>query len=90
MANILTQNPLVLDTSGATIFFPGGIKVRHFEWSGYGAGNSAIVNNGLGKLVWQGTPTTDTQEVRSGQVGWVDTGIVLATLTGGKVLVYFE
>jgi len=90
MSNIITQNPAIIDTPGATVFFPKGCKLKHMEWSGYLAGATCVVNNGLGNLVWNPDPASDLEEVRTAAIGWVDTGLIVPTLTSGKLLVFFE
>jgi len=90
MANQLAQSPAVIDTAGATIFFPKGCKVKHMEWTNYLAGATLIVNNGLGNLIWSPTAANDLSEVRTAAIGWIDTGFQVPTLSSGKLLVFFE
>lgn len=91
MANLLHDNPWTLDTAGATVLFTTYAKVRHFEWTGFAAGNTVLVSDQNGKEVWKAVAplTVSESEVRSGQVGWIN-GLVLTTLGGGTVKVYIE
>jgi len=90
MANRVTQSPMIIDTPGATIFYPHGIKIRHMEWQGYLAGATAIVQDGLGGNIWAPTAASDLSEVRTAAVGWIDTGIAITTLSSGKITVFFD
>jgi len=86
--NDISANPMVLDTPGATVLWPYSMKVEHYEFVNYAAqGNQAIIQGFDGKIKWSVTGTSDLQEVRSAKVGWVN-GLVLSTLSAGKVLVY--
>ena len=91
MANRLIDNPWTLDTPGATVLNTNKIKVRHFEWAGFAASNSVILQDRFGNEIWKAVaPTTVSEsEVRSGGTGWHE-GLILATLTGGTVKVYIE
>jgi len=89
MANDVSSNPMVFDTAGASVVWPYMTKVYHFEYSGYGTqGNVAIIKNRNGKVVCQMTGASDLEEVRSGNIGWIE-GIIVDTLQGnGIVLAY--
>jgi len=89
MANSLTTNPWVIDTPGAAILFAGDIYLDHFEWSGYLAGASCVVQDRFGKTVWNPAPAQDLEEVRSGKVDKIH-GLVVPTLTNGQVRVYIR
>lgn len=91
MANSITTNPWVVDTPSATILFQGNVKVKHMEYSLYTAqGSQCIVNDRNGKVIWSATGASDLEEVRSGNVGWVE-GIAVPTLENSGILrVYFE
>lgn len=86
MANALGQNPIMIDTPGATVLFNSNVKVFHFEYAGYTAqGNLCIVQNMGGHEIWRATGAADLEEVRSAMVGWVN-GIIVPTLQGGGFL----
>ena len=89
MANNLASTPWVIDTTSAVILFSPDVKIRHMEWSGYGAGNTCSVQDRFTKVIWNPTPATDLSEVRSGGVGWVY-GIGTVTITGGQLRIYLE
>jgi hypothetical protein len=91
VANDLTSNPWVVDTASATVIFKHNIKVRHMEYSLYGAQpNQCIVKDQTGKVVWSATGAADLSEVRSGNIGWIN-GLAVPTLDGGGILrLYFD
>ena len=92
MANDLSSNPMVFDTAAAgTVVWPYNMKIHHFEYSGYGTqGNLAILKNKNGKIVCQMTGADDLEEVRSGNIGWIE-GLIVDTLQGnGIVLAYLS
>lgn len=88
MANDVSSTPMVLDTPGATVLWPAQLNVEHFEFVNYAAQGNQVVIQGIdGKIKWSVTGAADLQEVRSGKVKWIN-GLVLSTLSAGKVLVY--
>lgn len=92
MANLLAQNPWVLDGTGAgSVLVKNQIKIKHFEYVGYASGLTSIatLTNALGDTLWSTTGTTDGVNQRSGTVGWVQ-GLILVSITDGKILVYFD
>lgn len=90
MANVLTANPWVVDTASATAVFSSEIKVRHMEFVAYAAAtDKVIVTDKNGILVWQGDGNADLESERSGNIGWVN-GLIVSTLTSGKLLVYID
>lgn len=90
MANQLAANPMKIDTPGPGVLFSSNMKLRHIEFTGYAAtSDKAIVTDRYGNIIAELSATTDLQEVRTGNVGWVY-GLIVPTLTSGIVLVYFE
>lgn len=90
MANNLTQNPMYIDTPSAVPIILTAYKLKHIEFVGYANySDKAIVTNLLGHTLAELTSAADLQEVRTGNIGWVD-GIVVPTLTSGAVLIFFE
>lgn len=91
MANVLKDNPWTLDTPGATVLFSTFVKVRHFEWSDFAAGNAVTIQDKNGNEVWRAVApaTVSESEVRSGGTGWHN-GLILSALTGGRVKVFWE
>lgn len=95
MANDLTQNPWTFDTTATSTAggYPTSVKVSHFEFIDYTAdGDTAQIKNGLGKVIWEANGAVDLQPIRSGKVGWVDTGLFLSALSNAasRVRVYIE
>jgi hypothetical protein len=92
MANLLAQNPLVLDGSSLHVnLIKGQMKVKHFEFVQYAQGLTSIVSiaNALGDLLWYSTGNTTGANERSGNIGWVQ-GLQELTHTDGFLLVYFD
>lgn len=89
MANSLTTNPWYFDTAGGGVLFLGDIYVDHFEWSGYSAGATCVVQDRFGKVIWNPGPAADGEEVRSGKTDKFH-GINIATLTSGQVRAYIR
>lgn len=88
MANSITTNPWILDTTGATVLWPSRVKINNIEFAGYAVDtDNCLVQDKHGRTVWIGNGSSDLQTVRSGKIGWVD-GLILNTLTSGKVYVY--
>ena len=90
MANKLAQNPMNVDTPSPNPLVKGSVKLKHIEFVGYALATSkVIITNLAGVIIAELTGTSDIQEVRTSNIGWVD-GIVVPTLTSGLVLIYFE
>jgi hypothetical protein len=93
MANDLSGRQWRLDTptpfgSLNALLWNGNIKVHHFEFSEYASqGSQAVLKDRNGKIVWSPTGAADLEEVRSGNVGWVN-GLILDSLDSGLVIVY--
>lgn len=96
MANVLTGNPLRIDTAAPFAalvkLFNSTLFVHHFEFSKYALqGNRCQVRDGHGRYVWDITGAGDLEEVRSGTVGPVFDGMYVDNVEGGGVLsVYFK
>jgi hypothetical protein len=92
MANLLAQNPMVLDGSSlSTILLKTQIKIKHFEFVEYANGTASVVTitNQFGDLLWSSTGNSTGDNQRSGNVGWVQ-GLQETTHTDGFLLVYFD
>lgn len=90
MANRLTENPFVIDTASANVLFKGNIEVDYFEFTGYALDtDNVIVQDNAGNLIWQENGASDLRNVRSGHVGYIR-GLIVPTLTSGKLLVFFK
>ena len=90
MANNLTANPWVVDTPSATPIFRTYAKLRHIEFTSYAVdADNCVVNDQNGVTVWVGNGNPALESERSGSIGWVN-GVVVPTLTAGKVLIYHD
>lgn len=92
MANLLAQNPMVLDGSSlSVVLLKTQLKIKHFEFVEYANGTASVVTiaNQFGDLLWScsGNSTGDNQ--RSGNIGWVQ-GLQEIVHTDGFLLVYFD
>lgn len=94
MANVLTANPIKLDTTGATSAIANRLKIKAIVWdsgdSGAAGDNCVIHDANGGDVVWQATVGTAKETISSYLGGvWVE-GLYLTTLNNGVVLVYLE
>jgi hypothetical protein len=99
MANVLTDNPLIIDTTSGTVLFSGGrAKVTQIEFEGYlNETDACEVQNTNGKTIWYGPGRADLDTVRSGRIGWVYGLLIPVNMTNGnknlntgRILIYFE
>lgn len=91
MANNVSTNPWILDTVTAGVILPTNMKIKHIEFTGYNlATDTCQVQDGNGNIIWQGNGAADFQEVRSGAVGWVHSGLRLSQISSGVVRVYLD
>jgi hypothetical protein len=92
MANLLAQNPMVLDGSSlSVVLVKTQLKVKHFEFVEYANGTASVVtiSNRFGDLLWSCTGNSTGDNQRSGNVGWVH-GLLENVHTDGFLLVYFD
>lgn len=91
MANKMTDNPWTLDTASAGVVINKNyIKVRHFEFVDYAAdGDTAVLKNQLGDVVWKANGASDFRPVVSTNIGWIN-GLIFDSVTAGIVRVYIE
>lgn len=82
------DTPTPFGTAGF-LLWPGNVFVKQAEFEDYAAqGNTAILKDRNGKIVWQPTGAGDLSPVRLGDIGWVE-GLGLDTLTGGGMVVLY-
>ncbi len=88
MGNVLTGRQLYADTAGVlwqtqvkvgTIIFSGGIVM----------GDTAVLNDRLGRPVWRGVIGSELEPENSPKIGWCE-GLTLASITNGNVIIYIE
>lgn len=92
MANRIAGRPWVLDTATPGVpIWTSWMKIAHIEYTGYAAaGNTAILNDINGDLVWQAVGLADLSDQDSFKIGWVQGLIPQQIQGGGKVVVYIE
>ena len=101
MANDLTCNPLVIDTAAATAILSGYLDITNIRWVDYNNdiadGDQAVVNNAASKTIWEtrctatgaGVPL-DVKDETAFPFGLQVKGLIVPTLTHGKVYIYFK
>ena len=94
-SNVLTQNPIIVDTVAATALITGYFEVVAIRWHSCGtAGHDAIVQNAAGTVKWQANCSTST--LQDEQSSWpVDAplrmqGLLVPTLGSGTLLIYVK
>ena len=89
MANNITTNPWILDTTTTSVIWPCTLYVDHYEFVDYTNDmDTCTIKNGAGVEVWKANGASDLEEVRSGKVGVVHGGLYLSQLSAGKVRVF--
>ena len=89
MANVLTTNPIILDTAGATSAIARRVFIKAILW--YGATNSAhtcVIHDASGGNIVFGASVTAAGEVVTVNLNTRLAGIYLTTLGSGTVLIY--
>jgi len=101
MSNLIDQNPLIFDTAAATVAVSSYLTITNIRWVDYNNdiadGDQAVVKDSAGKVIWEaritatgtGVPTYPqdyTDFVPSFQVK----GLIISTLTHGKIYVYCD
>ena len=91
MSNILTKNPIVLDTVGATSALAQKVRIKSLFWEGAANGNALALHDAAsGNLIWESAWVTGNgpHQIYFGEMGLEVVGLYLTTLGGGKLLVY--
>lgn len=94
MANSLLQNPLVIDTAGATVLLPGPIRIAGVKVVGLTtSGHSCVIADSDGttaRTVYEHVITTSLNVGGSYEPINVmcKRGIAVTTLSSGKVYIY--
>jgi hypothetical protein len=101
MANVINQNPLIIDTASATPFITGRIAIEKFRWiidSGSAGGDAVVVKDGVGKTVWEAVladvgASADVvlPEDSNFITPFVTMGLAVTTLAAGtKLYIYYK
>lgn len=87
MANLLDQNPWVLDTAGGGVIVVGKVFPRTIRWVGATtAGHQVVIQDSNGKVVWA-SEAAGANYVESDRVEIAWDGLDLVTLGSGKVYI---
>lgn len=92
MANVVTGNPISLDTQAVANVSPFGtsrIRIRHIEYTDYAVATELFeLQDSEGRTVWSGNGNADFSPVVSQEIGWVK-GLSVQTLVApGRFLVF--
>jgi len=96
MANVLSGNPLKIDTLGDVYATPAQqscrMNIAHIEFVGYSvATDEGILTDNEGREVWRAHGSDDMSPVVSQDIGWVKGLIATSfTLGTGFFLVYLR
>ena len=93
MSNVLTSNPIKLDTTGATSSITNGLRIIGFVWD---SGDSGTVGDNVvlhdasgGNVVFQATLAVAKDTIIFNPAKPLDTkGLYLTTIDNGVLLVY--
>ena len=94
-SNVLTGNPLIVDTAAATSIVTEYFEVVLIRWHNCGtASDNAIVQNAAGVVKWQANCSTTT--LQDEQSAWPTDaplrmqGLLVPTLSSGTLLIYVK
>ena len=101
MSNVLTGNPLVLDTAAAAAVLSGPLNITKIRWVDYNNdiadGDQAVVQDAAANSVWEarcttvGAGTTTPPGAESNFVpAFRTSGLLVPTLTHGKIYIYLD
>ncbi len=95
MANILTSNPLYIDTAASSLIIPANqvLNVTAIMWNGYtDATHQVVVKNGAGTEIANSLGHTDKSSVDlvGGNGAKLIYGLIVSTLGSGHVQVFCE
>lgn len=92
MANVVTGNPLLLDTQAVGNLSPFGtsnVRIRHIEYIDYTVATEVFeLRDSEGRVVWRGGGHGDFSPVVSQEIGWVKGLVIFLLVAPGKFLVY--
>jgi hypothetical protein len=100
MANIVDQNPLILDTAAATNVVTGDLAITKIRWvfgNPPADGDSVVLKDAAGKTIYTDTVQdvgTAAVQVVSADCNFIPPlekkGLAITTLTDGVVYIYYE
>lgn len=90
MANVLTGNPLVIDTAGAGVLRTDHRVLRRVRWVGATtAAHAAVVQDAAGNLKWRSV-ASGSSYVEADTPNIAMLGLVVPTLGSGILYLYFD
>ena len=99
MVNVITGNPLILDTAADNLFAPGiTLIITNIYWVPSAIDQTCLVEDGSEIVIWEATTTeigTAGTPITNPQISFVSpfrcSGLSLGTLTaGGTVYIYLQ
>ena len=98
MANQLSSNPWIIDSTSATPYFLGTMQHAQIEYIDYTSAQHHVeVQDRLGRIIARLKGDADLHTVRTGRMGWIYGLMVPPTdsdgatnLQSGRIVVYFE
>jgi len=91
MANVLTTNPVFIDTAAATVTAQHA-RIRSIVWDGAANGNTLVMHTASGgNVIFQARWATGDPATLIFNLGGVAVaGIYVTTIGGGTALIYLE
>ena len=99
MANLIDQNPLILDTAAATVALSSYLEITNIRWVDYNNdiadGDAVVLKDAAGLVVWESRVTAtgagvplDVKDGIDFATPFIMKGLIASTLTHGKVYIY--
>lgn len=92
MSNVLTGNPLVIDTAGSGIIISREFTVTAIVWDAgqsASANDVAVVTDKTGALKWQGSAAAKNSNLNAEFPKEIHfSGLIVPTLDAGTLLIY--
>lgn len=97
MANVVTANPLIIDTAGAGNILSRELKINEIRWVGATtAGHSAVVRDKADRITWESVADAANYVEEShfftitGEREFVQEGLRVTALGSGKLYIYID
>lgn len=85
MANNITGNPIFINVTGT--LFQQRFKFDGGTWNDAAAGDTLILVDNTGRIVFSATFPTDLVPVQIPKMGWVN-GLICTTIGSGNVTIF--
>lgn len=87
MANLMAQNPWVVDTAGAGLIATGRVRPFTIRWVGATtAGHKCVVKDAAGEVKWEDV-ASGANYVTEGRIEIDWNGVAVTTLDSGKLYI---